>query len=218
MRWDGRVTRTLWVDASAGIAGDMLLGALVDLGVPLRALQEAVDAVVPGATRLSERSVTRAGLRAIKVDVEADEDGTARPWAEVRRLLGESRLDDRVRDLALRTFERLAAAEARVHGVPVEEVHFHEVGALDAIADVVATCAGVAALGAVRVVLSPVALGSGSVRTAHGTLPVPAPAVLELIAGLATSPRRRRTPVSWRRPPASPWPRRSRRRPAPYLP
>ncbi len=183
MRWDGRVTRTLWIDASAGIAGDMLLGALVDLGVPLRALQEAVDAVVPGATRLSERSVTRAGLRAIKVDVEADEDGTARPWAEVRRLLGESRLDDRVRDLALRTFERLAAAEARVHGVPVEEVHFHEVGALDAIADVVATCAGVAALGAVRVVLSPVALGSGSVRTAHGTLPVPAPAVLELMQG-----------------------------------
>ena len=177
------MTRTLWIDASAGIAGDMLLGAFVDLGVPLSDLQEAVDAVLPGAAVLSERPVTRAGLRATKVDVEAHEDGTSRTWAEVRRLLGAARLDEHVRDLALRTFERLAAAEARVHGVPVEDVHFHEVGALDAIADVVGTCAGVASLGAVRVVLSPVALGSGSVRTRHGILPVPAPAVLELVQG-----------------------------------
>jgi uncharacterized protein (TIGR00299 family) protein len=94
-----------------------------------------------------------------------------------------ARLDPRVRELALATFERLAQAEARAHGVRPDAVHFHEVGAHDAIADVVGTCAGIVALGAARVVLSPVALGSGSVRTAHGVLPVPAPAVLELTRG-----------------------------------
>jgi uncharacterized protein (TIGR00299 family) protein len=182
-----RVTRTLWIDATAGIAGDMLLGALVDLGGPVETLQEAVDAVLPGAARLSARPVTRAGLRATHVDVRTGEDGTSRTWVDVRRLLEEARLDAPVRGLALRTFERLAAAEARVHGVRPEQVHFHEVGALDAIADVVGVCAGVVASGVERAVLSPVALGSGSVRTAHGVLPVPGPAVLELLGGRAVA-------------------------------
>ena len=177
------MTRTLWIDASAGIAGDMLLGALVDLGVPLGALQEAVDAVLPGGVSLSAQQVRRAGLRATKVDVAAADDDTSRTWAAVRRLIEDGGLDPRVRASALSVFERLAEAEGRVHGVPPDEVHFHEVGAHDAIADVVGTCAGIAALGAVRVVVSPLALGSGSVRTAHGVLPVPAPAVLELTRG-----------------------------------
>jgi uncharacterized protein (TIGR00299 family) protein len=181
------VTRILWIDASAGIAGDMLLGALVDVGVPIGALQQAIDAVLPGSVSLTAQPVRRAGLRATKVDVAVPDqhldDGTSRTWADVRALILDADLDPRVRDLALAVFERLAGAEARVHGVPPDEVHFHEVGAHDAIADVVGTCAGVAALGDVRVVLSAVALGSGSVRTAHGVLPVPAPAVLELARG-----------------------------------
>jgi uncharacterized protein (TIGR00299 family) protein len=181
------VTRTLWIDASAGVAGDMLLGALVDLGVPLATLQEAVDAVLPGVS-LAAGEVRRAGLRATHVDVTAVDDGTSRTWLDVRRLLEQGGLDEPVRDLAMRVFERLAAAEGRVHGVPADEVHFHEVGAHDAIADVVGTCAGIVALGVGRVVLSPVALGSGSVRTAHGVLPVPAPAVLELIQGWDVAP------------------------------
>src|SRR4051794_15676798 len=161
----------------------MLLGALVDLGVPVAALQEAVDAVLPGAVSLTAIPVRRAGLRATHVDVAAADDGASRTWADVRVLIERADLDRRVRDLALGVFERLAGAEGRVHGVPAEQVHFHEVGAHDALADVVGTCAGITALGAVRVVLSPVALGSGSVRTAHGILPVPAPAVLELMRG-----------------------------------
>ena len=175
------VTRLLWIDASAGIAGDMLLGALVDLGVPVATLQQAVDAVLPGVS-LAASEVRRAGLRAMHVEVAAPDDATSRTWADVRTLVSDAVLDPPVRDLALAVFERLAGAEARVHGVPPEQVHFHEVGAHDAIADVVGTCTGIAALG-VRVVLSPVALGSGSVRTAHGVLPVPAPAVLELVRG-----------------------------------
>jgi pyridinium-3,5-bisthiocarboxylic acid mononucleotide nickel chelatase len=177
------VARILWIDATAGIAGDMLLGALVDLGVPIATLQGAVDAVLPGVIRLSATSVRRAGQRATHVDVAVLDDAGSRTWADVRALLDGATLEDRIRDRALLTFERLAEAEGRVHGVPPDEVHFHEVGAHDAIADVVGTCAGVAALGLDRVVLSPVALGSGTVRTAHGVLPVPAPAVLELARG-----------------------------------
>src|SRR4051794_23264237 len=161
----------------------MLLAALVDLGVPLETLQHAVDAVLPGSVSLGALPVRRAGLRATQVQVRVEDDGTSRTWSDVRDIVERASLDRRVRELTLRTFERLAQAEARVHGVPPHEVHFHEVGAHDAIADVVGTCAGVAALGDVRVVLSAVALGSGSVRTAHGVLPVPAPAVLELARG-----------------------------------
>src|SRR3954466_8668508 len=166
----------------------MLLGALVDVGVPLAALQRAVDALLPGAVSLRDSTVHRAGLRAVKVEVEAaDDEQPRRTWAEVRGLLARAPLEPRVQELALRTFERLAGAEARVHGVRPEEVHFHEVGALDAIADVVAVGAGVVASGVERAFLSPVALGSGSVRTAHGVLPVPGPAVLELLAGRAVA-------------------------------
>jgi uncharacterized protein (TIGR00299 family) protein len=182
------VTRTLWIDASAGIAGDMLLGALVDLGIPLETLQHAVDAVLPGGASLDALIVRRAGLRATQVVVRVEDDGASRRWSDVREMVERAGLDRRVAEHALRTFERLAQAEARVHGVPSDEVHFHEVGAHDAIADVVGTCAGIVALGASRVVLSPVALGSGSVRTAHGVLPVPAPAVLELMRDRETAP------------------------------
>ena len=176
--------RLLWIDASAGVAGDMLLGALVDAGVPLGLLQDAVDAVLPGAVRLRAGTVTRAGLRATKVDVDVlVEDPPHRTWSTIRGLLADAELAPAVRDAALAAFARLAEAEGRVHGVPPEEVHFHEVGALDAVADVVGSCAGVVTLGVDRVVLSPVALGAGTIEAHHGTLPVPPPAVLELARG-----------------------------------
>jgi pyridinium-3,5-bisthiocarboxylic acid mononucleotide nickel chelatase len=149
-----------------------------------------VDAVLPGAARLLSTTVSRAGLRATKVDVEvstsgpdADEPTPRRTWTMIRGLLEAADLPPGVRTRALRTFEQLAEAEGRVHGVPPGEVHFHEVGAVDAVADIVGSCAGFEALGVGEVVLSPVTLGSGVVRTAHGTLPVPAPAVLELAQG-----------------------------------
>ena len=175
-----------WLDCSSGVAGDMLLGALVDAGVPLDALQSAVDAVAPEPVRLRTEDVHRAGLRATRVHVETATSTTRRTWADIRHLLDTADLDPEVRGCAQEAFGRLAETEARVHGVSADDVHFHEVGALDAIADVVGVAAGFATLGLEALHASPVALGSGSVRTEHGLLPVPPPAVVELLRGAPT--------------------------------
>ncbi len=180
----GRTGLHGWVDARAGVAGDMLAGALVDAGADLGVLQRSVDAVVPATVRLVTTTVRRAGLRATKLDVELVEpDQPHRPWRDLRPLLAGADLPDPVRDAAVDVFSRLVAAEARVHGVDAEDVVLHEVGAWDSVADVVAVCAGLHALGVDRVSAGPVALGSGQVRGAHGLLPVPVPAVLELSRG-----------------------------------
>ena len=180
--------RHAWIDASAGVAGDMLLGALLDAGANEAVVSEAVGAVSGGAARLHTRQVRRAGLRALKVDVEALEpDPPERTWREVRTLLERAGLPQPVEQRAAAVFQRLAEAEARVHGITPDQVHFHEVGALDAIADVVGCCAALADLGIETVSAGPVALGSGSVHTRHGRLPVPAPAVAELARGWQVS-------------------------------
>jgi uncharacterized protein (TIGR00299 family) protein len=176
--------RHAWIDASAGVAGDMLLGALVDAGADLRAIRVAVDAVVPGAVRLSSTAVTRAGLHAVHMDVEPlIADAPRRTWATIRDLLAGAGLPERVRDRATAVFARLADAEAHVHGIPARDVHFHEVGALDSIADVVGACAALEDLGVATLSAGEVAVGSGRARTAHGDLPVPVPAVAQLARG-----------------------------------
>ncbi|SDK06053.1 hypothetical protein SAMN05428985_102492 [Nocardioides sp. YR527] len=174
----------VWVDASAGASGDMLLGALLSAGVPLPVIAAAVDAVAPEPVDLGVEQVRRGALAATRCHVEIADSVHHRTWTDVRALLTGAALDEAVRDLALRVFERLAEAEGAVHGISPEEVHFHEVGALDAIADVVGVCAGFVHLGGTEVVVSPVAVGSGSVRAAHGTLSVPPPAVARLLTGV----------------------------------
>ncbi len=175
-----------WVDAQAGASGDMLLGALVDAGVPLAALQADVDQLDLGLV-LTAEPVTRAGLSATKVcvlvgGIAAEQAvGTApRTWADVRTLLDRLTHPEQPHEV----FRRLAEAEAAVHGITAEEVHFHEVGALDALADVVGVCAGFRHLSLERLTCSPVSLGAGTTRGAHGPLPVPTPAVLRLLEGV----------------------------------
>lgn len=174
----------LWVDATAGIAGDMLMGALIDAGAPLDRVESAVSAVVPGEIALRTSTVHRAGLRALKIDVESRaEDHPHRSWARIRSMLEDAELPTAVRTTALAAFARLADAEGRVHGIAPDDVHFHEVGSWDSIADIVGVCAALAALAVTRVTASPVAVGSGRIGSAHGDLPVPPPAVLELSRG-----------------------------------
>ncbi|HEX5089035.1 MAG TPA: nickel pincer cofactor biosynthesis protein LarC [Nocardioides sp.] len=175
---------TLWVDASSGASGDMLLGALVGAGVSIEVPQRAVAAVSPELMTLRAEAVTRNGFAATRVHVDVADSAHHRTWRDIRRMLLESTLSDDIRDLALRVFERLAAAEGAVHGHDPLDVHFHEVGALDAIADVVGTCAGFAHLAPTEIVVSPIAVGSGTIRAAHGTLPVPPPAVAALLTGV----------------------------------
>jgi uncharacterized protein (TIGR00299 family) protein len=173
-----------WLDLSAGASGDMLLGALVDAGVSLDVPAAAIAALPVEQIRLVPEQVTRHGLGATRIHVHAAESSAHRTWADVRALLLDADLPTPVREGALAVFERLAVAEGRVHRTSPEDVHFHEVGALDALADVVGVVAGFEHLGLTRLLASPVALGSGSARGAHGVVPIPGPAVLELLAGI----------------------------------
>jgi hypothetical protein len=162
----------------------MLCGALVAAGVPLEVLQAGVDRVVPGAVRWTADTVSRGGVRATKVTPAADDrEAPERSWATIRTLLERADLPAVVADPAIRIFTRLAEAEARVHGVPVADVTFHEVGGVDAIADVVGVCAALDHLAVTRVTAGVLALGSGRTRTRHGQVPVPVPAVLEMVEG-----------------------------------
>jgi pyridinium-3,5-bisthiocarboxylic acid mononucleotide nickel chelatase len=173
-----------WVDASSGASGDMLLGALVGAGVPVGVVADAVEKVAPEHVAIVPERVARNGFAATRCHVEVADSVTHRTWADVRTLLAEAGLHEDVRVRAHDTFDRLAVAEAAVHGTDPDDVHFHEVGALDAIADVVGVSAGLVHLGLDRLVVSPVAVGSGSVRGAHGSMPVPPPAVAELLRGV----------------------------------
>ena len=179
--------RVAWIDASSGASGDMLLGALVGAGVPLGVILEAVEKVAPGQVGLEVSEVQRGGFAATRCHVEVADTATRRTWRDVELLLNGAGLHEVVRSLAHDVFSRLAEAEGRVHGQPPEDVHFHEVGALDAIADVVGACAGVVHLGLARLVVSAVSVGGGTVSSEHGRLPVPPPAVVELLRGVPSS-------------------------------
>ena len=162
----------------------MLLGALLDAGASLAAVQHAVDAVVPGATSIGIEEVTRAGLRATKAVVDVrSADQPHRAWSEIRELLASAEIEDSVRQGATAVFAKLAAAEAVVHGIAEDSVHFHEVGALDSIADIVGVCAALDDLDITSVSAGAVAVGSGRVTIDHGEVGVPVPAVVELSQG-----------------------------------
>jgi len=188
------MSRIAYFDAFAGISGDMTVGALLGLGVELERLRTELAALPIGGYALRAGEVLVHGIRARKFDVDVDAGdrhghGPAhghahhqhRAYADIRTMIAGSALAPRVREIALAIFARLAEAESRVHGVPAEAITFHEVGAVDSIVDIVGTAIGITALDIDRVHVSTLPLGSGTVASQHGVIPVPAPATVELL-------------------------------------
>jgi len=175
--------RIAYFDCFSGISGDMTLGALVDVGVDMAVLQAELAKLPVTGYRLETRVVKRGGLRGTKVDVLVEAAQPVRKYTDIVAMISQSDLSSAIRQNALDIFRRLGEAEAHLHHEPLDNVHFHEVGAVDSIVDVVGAVIGLQALEVAAVMSSPVNMGSGSVRTAHGLLPVPAPATLELLKG-----------------------------------
>lgn len=175
-----------WFHCFSGIAGDMALGSLVDAGADVAEIRAMLDRLPLAGWSMEVSPVMRGGIGATKVDVVVADTAVVRTYAHITGLVDEARLPERVRNRAQATFAALADAEGLLHRRPAAQVHFHEVGGVDAIIDVVGSCAALEVLGVDTVWSSPVANGMGMVRSAHGMLPVPAPAVVELLRGAPT--------------------------------
>jgi uncharacterized protein (TIGR00299 family) protein len=174
------VAVTCYLDAFSGISGDMLVGALADAGADQNALTQAVSSLDAGAA-VSFEKVKRRGIAATKYHVATEETSTHRHLSQILEMIAKADLPGRARHSAQMVFRKLGEAEAAVHDIPVEKVHFHEVGAADSIADIVGACVAFDLLGVEELVCSPVNVGSGTVQTEHGVLPIPAPATARLL-------------------------------------
>ena len=175
--------RTAYFDLISGISGDMTVAALLDLGLPRRRLQEELGKLADVDFRIRVGRKTVNGIRAVRFQVHAGEGQPRRSWSDIRGLIEGSGLPDEVKARGLGIFSKLAEAEGKIHGVSPEEVHFHEVGAVDSIVDIVAAAIGTCFLEIDEFACSAVPLGRGLTRSLHGVLPVPAPATLELLKG-----------------------------------
>ena len=171
----------LYIDCVGGAAGDMLLAALLDAGADVASVREALAATGVEGLDLELTRVERHGIGATHVDVVAPHEHVHRSWRDVREIIAAAGLADGPRERALDAFGRLARAEGLIHGLPADEVHFHEVGSLDAIGDIIGVCVAAASLGADEIICSPLPTSRGFVRAAHGHLPLPAPATLEIL-------------------------------------
>ena len=180
--------RIAYLDCASGISGDMTLGALVDAGADLAAIQAGIDSLGLPSCRLVGTEVKKKGFRAIQITIEHEPERKHRHLHHITAMIDGSMLIARQKDLAKRIFQKLAEAEAKVHGTTIEKVHFHEVGAVDSIADIVGSAIGFDLLGVERIACSPVPTGHGFVEIAHGRCSIPAPATGELLRGVP-SPR-----------------------------
>jgi len=176
--------RIAYLDCISGISGDMTLGALIDAGVELAAVQQGIDSLGLPDCRLAVNEVKKAGFRALQLTVEHEPEHKHRHLHHIEAMIDGSALNERQRDMARRIFRKLAEAEAKVHGTTIEKVHFHEVGAVDSIADIVGSAIAWDRLGVERIVCSPIPTGSGFVEIAHGRCSIPAPATGELLGGV----------------------------------
>lgn len=180
--------RIAYLDCASGISGDMTLGALVDAGAELAAIQAGIDSLGLPGCRLVATEVKKRGFRATQIAVEHAPEHAHRHLHHITAMIDRGALSPRAREFAMRIFRKLAEAEAKVHGSTIEKVHFHEVGAVDSIADIVGAAIGFDLLGIERIMASPVPTGHGFVDIAHGRCSVPAPATGELLRGVPLAP------------------------------
>ncbi len=177
-----------YFDCQSGISGDMVLGSLIDLGVDLKKITAGIKSLDIGGYEFKSGKVKRGGLVGTKVDVavkvKKNSQRHSRNFTQIRKLINESGLPEKVKDDSVKIFKMIGAAEAKVHGTTIGKIHFHEVGAVDSIIDIVGSALAFHLLGAGQVCVSPINTGEGTVECHHGILPVPAPATLELLKGV----------------------------------
>ncbi|MBO8138313.1 MAG: nickel pincer cofactor biosynthesis protein LarC [Desulfotomaculum sp.] len=182
--------KVAYFDCFSGAAGDMIVGALLDAGLSLEELNSELNKLNIHGWKVTAEKVSKHGITGTKFNVILDHDHTHhhnhhhRNIHDIKKIIASSTLDEPVKDMALKIFEKLALAEAKVHGTTIDNIHFHEVGALDSIIDIVGTAVGLYKLGIDKVISSPLVTGTGFVQCAHGTIPVPAPATVELLKGI----------------------------------
>jgi uncharacterized protein (TIGR00299 family) protein len=178
--------KAAYFDCFSGISGDMTLGALVDAGCPLDVLRSKLQGLQVPGWEISAKKVWKNGMAATHVSVKTEDTQTHRPLTTILGILQNATLDNLVKERSAAIFTKLGEAEAAVHAVPIEKIHFHEVGAVDAIVDIVGACIGFGELGFKKFACSPLNVGGGTARMAHGILPVPAPATARLLIGKPT--------------------------------
>jgi uncharacterized protein (TIGR00299 family) protein len=176
--------RIAYLDCLSGISGDMMLGALIDAGVDIAQIQAGVDSLGLPSCRFVADTVSKCGFRATNVNVQYEPEHAHRHLHHITEMIDQSQLTTNQKDLAKRIFTKLGEAEAKVHGCSIEKVHFHEVGAVDSIADIVGTAIGWDLLGVDRIECSSIPTGTGTVKIAHGTVSIPAPATAELLTNI----------------------------------
>ncbi|TWU29957.1 nickel pincer cofactor biosynthesis protein LarC [Bythopirellula polymerisocia] len=176
--------RIAYLDCASGISGDMMLGALVDAGVDLAKVQAGIDSLGLPSCKLVVEEVKKCGFRALQLRVEHEPEHAHRHLHHIEAMIEQSTLSESQRSLAQKIFMRLAEAEAKVHGTTIQKVHFHEVGAVDSIADIVGSAIAWDLLGVEKIVSSPIPTGTGFVEIAHGRCAIPAPATGELLRGI----------------------------------
>ncbi len=176
--------KTAYFDCFSGVSGDMVLGALTHLGVPGDFIEDSIGQLLPGEFRLEVSVSERMNIYGFKAEVIVNNKGKSRNYKQIRRLIEESKFSGRVKTVSLKIFSRLAEVEAAIHGCAVEDVHFHELGGVDAIVDIVGASLGMEWLAIEKTVASEIPIGKGFIDCAHGRLPVPAPATMALLKGV----------------------------------
>ena len=178
----------LYFDCFSGASGDMILGALIDAGAPADEIEKTISKLPVEQVRFRNERALRGGIDAANIEIGIPDVAAHRSYRDIVQMIRGADLRERVRDRALDTFEILAIAESKIHGVTTDQVHFHEVGALDTIADVVGAAVAIEHFAPETIVASAIPMGSGAVESAHGTIPVPAPAVTEILTGVPLVP------------------------------